>query len=121
MIKRVFNLPPLMFVGGETEHLKFFLKTESGGIFDADGCDASFAIIQYTNHGGTAVLTKNAVISADVSGMKCFATVPLESADTVDLCGRYIYQISITNDEGITEIPGQGVIDIVHNIDPALI
>lgn len=121
MIKRVFNLPPLMFVGGETEPLKFYLKTESGGIFDAEGCTASFALIQYANHGGTALLTKEVSISADASGMMCYASVNLDPGDTVNLCGRYIYQLTIVCSNGITEIPGQGIIDIIHNINPSFI
>lgn len=45
------------------------------------------------------------------------ATVHLEPQETLDLSGKYIYQISIRNDEGDVEIPKQGILLITNNIN----
>ena len=49
------------------------------------------------------------------------AVVDIQPADTVDLYGRFVYQITISDVEGVTEIPGQGIIDIARNIHPEFI
>lgn len=121
MISKVFSLPPFMLVGGETECLKFYLTTDSGMAYSADGCSVSFALIPYSNQDGTPVIVKDAVISSDSSGNSCYASVTLAPADTVRLHGRYIYQVSIKDDNGVVEIPGLGIIDIVRNIQPSFI
>ena len=43
-------------------------------------------------------------------------SVEIQSADTKNLCGRYLYQITATRGTE-REIPGQGVMDIYQNID----
>lgn len=116
--EKVFNLPSLSFIGGETEEIKFRLCTESGGLFNAEGCRASFSLIQYGNRYGEAIIKKDARILTGEGGKLCYASVVLTPSDTVDLFGRYIYQLCIINDSGTIDIPGQGICDISKNIYP---
>ena len=41
--------------------------------------------------------------------------------ETVNLYGKYIYQITIQDMSGETEIPSQGILGITNNIDKAII
>lgn len=43
--------------------------------------------------------------------------VSLESADTVDLSGKFVYQIILTDVDGNVDIPHQGIINIHTNIN----
>lgn len=47
--------------------------------------------------------------------------VTLEPAETVDLCGKYIYQVIIKDMNGDTEIPKQGVLYITNNINKSFV
>lgn len=116
--EKVFNLPSLSFIGGETEELKFRLCTESGGLFNAEGCRAYFSLIQYGNRYGEAIIKKDARILTGEGGKLCYASVTITPSDTANLFGRYIYQICVINDGGIVDIPGQGICDITKNINP---
>ncbi len=118
MIISIYNLPEISFIGGESEKFAFNLHTITGRDFDATDCEAGFAIINYINKNGEAILKKDATIEEGESGYNSVVVVELEQADTISLHGRYIYQLTLTNAEGKTEIPGQGIIDITRNIHP---
>ena len=47
--------------------------------------------------------------------------VTLDPLDTVDLCGKYIYQITIKDINGNIEIPKQGILFITNNINKSFI
>lgn len=47
--------------------------------------------------------------------------VTLDPLDTVDLCGKYIYQITIKDINGNIEIPKQGILFIINNINKSFI
>lgn len=116
MIQPIYNLPPIVFVGGETQKFQFNLIYESGNPFSAQHCKASFALIQYGNRTGKPLVTKKIDITSGTSGVANVGKVELTPADTVGLYGRYVYQISISAPDGTIEIPGQGLIDIIQNI-----
>jgi len=48
-------------------------------------------------------------------------TVPLNPKETVGLSGKYIYQIQIQDIGGDVEIPKQGLLYIVNNINKGFI
>ena len=48
-------------------------------------------------------------------------TVTLESLESVNLFGKYIYQITIQDRDGEVEIPSQGIMYITNNIDKGII
>lgn len=47
-------------------------------------------------------------------------TVTLSPTETVDLSGKYIYQIIIRDIDGDVEIPKQGILYITNNINKTL-
>lgn len=120
MLNPVYNLPEIHFVGGESQHFLFNLLTASGYEYDATNCEVGFAIINYTNKNGSPIITKNATIIDGANGVKNVAEVKLAPTDTLYLYGRYIYQITVNGKDSsggkISEIPGQGIIDITRNI-----
>lgn len=46
MQAKVYNLPEISFVGGETHDLLFHLFTETGRVFSASGATATFSIVE---------------------------------------------------------------------------
>lgn len=53
----------------------------------------------------------------EASGVHNILTVDLTKADTLNLFGKFAYQITIVDSTGATEIPQQGVLNIFKNID----
>ena len=58
MISKVYNLPEISFVGGETHDLRFHLFTDTGRVFNASGAKATFSIVYSVNRTGAPVLSK---------------------------------------------------------------
>lgn len=116
MLNRIYNLPELNFIGGDSKRIRFTLHTPVGEDFDASKCELGFAIINYANRNGIpAVLKKDIPLEYGESGVKNVVVVNLESDDTKLLYGKYIYQLTIKyNNE--TDIPGQGIMNITRNI-----
>ena len=121
MINPIYNLPDIKFVGGESQRFVFDLVTIYDSKFDAKNCDVGFAIINYANKNGKPVVVKSMETVEDNNGFFSIITVKLDPQDTLNMHGRYIYQISIRDPEGNTEIPGQGLMDILKNIHTSFI
>lgn len=114
-----YTLPTIDFVGGETQNLAFnvyFYKNKQP--FSLTGCTCNFSIVSFTNKKGAPILTKSmeAIYNDDVTANNVL-TVTLTPSDTVDLCGKYIYQIIIRDVNGDIEIPKQGILYITNNIN----
>lgn len=116
MINPIYNLPELSFVGGEKQTFLFNLLTKGGQGFQTDGCNIAFSVVGYANKSGAPILTKPVTMLLGDSGEKNIASVELDPIDTVDWYGRYIYQLSIKDIGGDTEIPGQGIMNVTRNI-----
>lgn len=114
-----YTLPTIDFVGGETQDLAFnvfFYKEKKP--FSLTGCDCNFSIVSFTNKTGVPILSKPmTAIYNDEGSANNVLTVTLRSSDTVDLCGKYIYQIIIKDINGDAEIPKQGILYITNNIN----
>lgn len=118
-----YTLPTIDFVGGETQDLAFnvyFYKNKQP--FSLTGCVCNFSIVSFTNKTGTPILTKpmESIYNEDVTSDNVL-TVTLEPTDTVDLYGKYIYQIQIKDINGDVEIPKQGILYITNNINKKFI
>lgn len=114
-----YTLPQMEFVGGETQevafHAHYYLDDRPFGL---EGCVAQFSIVSYTNKYGAPILEKKMEVTRDgADGMKNVLYLKLLPEDTLDLNGKYIYQISIRDVDGDVEIPKQGIIYIYNNID----
>ena len=112
-----YSLPTIEFVGGETQKLMFnAYHYQSRDVFDLSGCTYSFSVVSATNKVGTPVITKTGSITESYS-----ISVTLDPRDTVNLYGKYIYQISIKASNGTIEIPKQGVLYITNNINKTFV
>lgn len=121
MQAKVYNLPEITFIGGETHDLRFHLYTDTGKVFGAFGANATFSVVYSVNRTGTPVLSKKMDVIADDNGEYSVLTVTLLPTETVGLYGKYIYQITIQDVSGEIEIPSQGILGITNNIDKQLI
>lgn len=85
-------------------------------------CSIAVPIVSFTNKTGVPILTKpmESHFNDDVTAENVLA-VTLDPLDTVDLCGKYIYQITIKDINGNIEIPKQGILFITNNINKSFI
>lgn len=120
-IPNQYTMPSMDFVGGSTQDLAFhcyFYRNKKPQ--DLSSCMAEFSIISYVNKNGEPLVRKRMQIGTDpgVSGeVSNVLRVTLEPNDTIDLAGKYIYQISIRDISGEVEIPKQGIAHIINNIN----
>ncbi len=120
MISNIYSLPQIDFVGGSSESFIFnlYYSGDRDTPYGLVGCDANFSIINYINKNGDPVVSKKMNIEASSDSMFYNSlTVNLDPSDTVNLCGKYIYQIIIKDIDGNVEIPQQGIIYIHNNIN----
>ena len=112
-------LPTIDFVGGETQDLAFNVYFYNGKKpFSLTGCDCNFSIVSFTNKMGAPILSKPMdVIYNDEGTFNNVLAVTLEPSETVDLYGKYIYQIIIKDIDGDIEVPKQGILYITNNIN----
>lgn len=110
-------------MGGSAQDLRFHVYWHTvKNPFDLNRCTANFSIVGFTNKRGSTILSKAMTIEkigVPVDGGTVYnkLTVYLTSAETVDLEGKYIYQISIKENTGRVEVPSQGVLYITNNIN----
>lgn len=121
-----YTLPTIDFVGGATQELVFHTYFYIGKKpFDLSACTANFSMINYVNKNGAPLISKEMQISEpervseDEEIVSNILRVTLDPEDTVELVGKFIYQITIRDVSGDVEIPNQGIIRIVNNINKA--
>ena len=114
-----YTLPTIDFVGGETQNLAFnvyFNKDKKP--FSLTGCTCNFSIVSFTNKMGAPILSKEMKgIYNDEVAADNVLTVTLTPTETVELFGKYIYQIIIRDIDGDVEIPKQGILYVTNNIN----
>lgn len=116
MQTNVYTLPEISFVGGETQEFNFHLKDYNGDAFDASGSSINFAICNYSNKTGTPLLSYTPTLLADEKGEASVVILNIPKEDTASLSGKFIYQITIVDVTGKSEIPNQGIMNIAKNI-----
>ena len=118
-----YTLPTIDFVGGETQdlafHVYFYINNKP---FSLSGCTCNFSIVSFTNKTGAPIISKemSPKYNDDLSSDNVL-TVTLTPQETVNLFGKYIYQISIRDIGGDVEIPKQGILYITNNINKGFI
>lgn len=111
-----YTLPEAEFVGGSTQDFLFSCyQHKSRRPFDMSGSDADFAIIDYGNKFGDPLVSRKMEIR-EGDGTYNVLFVSLAPEDTVNLRGKYIYQITVRSTDGVVEIPNQGLLHITNNI-----
>lgn len=113
----VYTLPEISFVGGETQEFNFHLKNHAGDPFDASGASVNFAICNYSNKTGSPLLSYEPTLLADENGVASVIVLAIPKEDTAMLAGKFIYQITIVDVSGNSEIPNQGIMNIAKNIN----
>ena len=118
-----YTLPMIEFVGGETQDLRFNVFFHSKDRpFGLSGVVGTFAIVSAANKTGAPVISKemSAEYNTDDTALNVLV-VTLLPEETVNLSGKYIYQITLRDVGGQTEIPKQGIMYIINNINKAAI
>lgn len=109
-----FKLPEWNFIGGSSQERTFNFVTDEGRIYNFPSCTASFSIVDIAKN---SVLTKQITLIADADGNLNATTVTLSPIDTVELFGKYIYQITVKDTSGNVTIPSQGIMNVTDNAD----
>ena len=118
-----YELPTITFVGGETRDLAFHIYHYIGKRpYSLSECECTFSLVNFTTKGGKPILSKEMTVIYDETGtIDNVLTVTLESLESVNLFGKYIYQITIQDRDGEVEIPSQGIMYITNYIDKGII
>lgn len=111
-----YTLPQVEFVGGSTQDFAFQCRQhKTNRPIDMSNGQADFSIIEYGNKFEDPLVYKTMEVR-EQDGVYSQLFVSIPPSDTVDLSGKYIYQISIRYEDGTVEIPMQGILYIVNNI-----
>ncbi len=124
MLNKMYSLPELCFVGGSSEDLEFnlFYNKDDPEPFNVFGGEANFSIVNFLNKNSTPLVSKKMEINMnDEETHYNVLRVSLEPSDTVDLFGKFVYQITIKDIDGNVDIPHQGIINIHNNIDKVFV
>ena len=119
MQPEIYTLPTISFVGGATQEIRFNLKDADGEVFNATGCEASFAVSEYGKKDRLFTLTPSFL--SDASGVLSVMIVEVPSANTRNLDGKYIYQVTLIDSQDNVGIPNKGIMNISVNIDKQFI
>ena len=117
MQTKLYALPEWDFVGGSSQDRIFTLMRESGLEYDLPGATASLAVVEFVNPKGVPLLTKQVPVALNQSGTCCDVAFSMSPADTIQMAGKYIYQITVKDINGNTSIPQRGYMYITENID----
>ena len=123
MKNTIYTLPQDSFVAGQTKNYAWNLFRESKEPFDAKNCTGTFSLLDYSDRDedATPVLTKQISFISGESNVRNMAYVSLKPSDTMNLEGKYIYQLSIKDPDGTVEIPNQGLFYIYKNINKSFV
>lgn len=124
VLNKMYTLPELCFVGGSSEDLQFnlFCDKSDPKPFNIFGGEANFSIVNFLNKNSTPLVSKKMDINMNNEETHYnVLRVYLEPADTVDLFGKFVYQITIRDIDGNVDIPHQGIINIHNNIDKVFV
>ena len=145
----LYELPTIRIIGGATDSWLFHLHTPEGQLFDmCDGscvntcecmpncvthcqedcagfCTADCSIVAFGDRASQALRKFNCSFERGPAGKRNVLRVNLPSDATVDLWGKYVYQITIKlhdhSRHGKVDIPMHGILYIGNNINPGFL
>lgn len=122
-MEEFYTLPEITFVAGEKQTILINLWTPKPNSipFNANSCTINLSVINYSNKNGIAQISKLCSVRSNEEGIPCIAVVELLPKETLTMFGKYVYQVSIVDIDGNTEIPNQGIMYIVKNINQGFI
>ena len=113
-----YGLPTIEFVGGSSQKLVFNIyHTTTERPYELSAAEVNFSVVSHLGKLGNPIISKLMTISGSSGDINNVASVELTPDDTVNLNGKYIYQISIKDVQGTVEIPDQGILYITNNIN----
>lgn len=115
-----YRLPELEFVGGSSQELVFHTYFYANRApFDLSACRASFGVVSFLNKTGDPIISKEMQVTSGTDGdyIDNVLRVVLGRSDTIDLSGKYIYQITIEDIESGDRENLQGIMYIFRNIN----
>lgn len=124
MLNNIYRLPEIYFIGGSSEDLQFdlYLDEAKKQPINLQGGSARFALVDFSNKTGAPLVSKDMEVQAGkTQAYYNIVCVSLSPEDTVDLFGKYVYQITLRDADGNIDIPHQGIAMIYNNIDKAFI
>lgn len=118
-----FQLPTLDFVGGSTQEFAFHTYFYGNGRpLSMTGCTAYFSVVSALNKTGQPLLSKTMrIMQSSTDSTDNILAVELVPSDTINLSGKYIYQVTIKGKDGGIDIPAHGCMYVSSNIDKQLI
>ena len=103
-------------IGGDTEKIIFEAINEYANVADINGCTATFSICRYDErYNDSAIPIADTIISSNT------VIVNFAPEETIDLHGKYIWQLSIYNAELHKLASAQGSVTIFKNIDVRIV
>lgn len=121
MINNIYSLPELDFIGGSSHSFLFHTYCDEAKTkpLDLENCTANFSIVSFANKNGDPAVSKE--MAPQKNGV-LFNTlqVTLAPTDTLNLFGKYVYQITIVDGSGNVDLK-QGIAYIHHNINTSIL
>lgn len=109
-----YELPEKTMIGGDYKELYWKLRDmERGGYLDCHNLSMRFALIEYSNRSENPRVLKEGLVVDNDDGSTEFKVI-LETHDTEELFGKYIYQITIEASEEKQQ-SFQGIFNILKN------
>ncbi|MDD6530595.1 MAG: hypothetical protein PUF41_11520 [Prevotella copri] len=115
------SLPEWRLVGGETQSRIFTLYQKSGELCNLSNATADFAVVEFVNPYTLPLIQKSVAVSASTTGEYSEVIIDLSVTDTIDMHGKYIYQVTVKDDAGNVSIPYHGIMYVYRNIDKSFI
>lgn len=117
-----YQLPTVSFVGGSTQQLAFHTYFENNGRpLSMTGCTGFFSVAEYLNKNSTLLTKSMSIVDSPADATDNILSVVLDPKDTLELAGKYIYQVTIKGGDGGVDIPYQGIMYVTRNIDKPII
>ena len=116
-----YTLPEWKFIGGETQTRIFTLYKMGGSVaYDIPSASVELSIVDFVHPKSAPTSLGVTEIQRDDNGVFCNVYVKLSPIDTVNLSGKFIYQLSIKDESGNVSIL-KGIMYISENIDKSFI
>lgn len=109
------SLEPQSFIAGSRQVYTFELYNFDDTEMDLKDATAILAVGNYCNPSIT-VLKKTANIEKNSNDVYNLVSVVLESEETKDLHGKFLFQMQISLSDNATIIPLEGILDIKSKI-----
>lgn len=115
-----YSLPRYAMTAGESKELTIPIYNCAGRQIDMTDMTARFAISDLINQDSEPFVIKSCAIVVPAGEDCAVLTVELNTVDTVNLHGQYIYQVTVKNQDGLLGVM-KGILTIAANYDRAAI